>query len=441
MAKGAERRRNPRYVRRKEISTMKKRTFLLAKLVLFMTVCLLPAALFTQENPEGGAVTEDGRKMSQEAHNALLEASRRYETDPDDLAAARQPLIEFLAAPQEGPIPVTLYQMLGQFWYSDKTNDRHTEEANRIYRIGHEAFPEDEVLLYNYAASTYELERFAEAAALFEKCYEQGETHDIRHLSNAAQLYASIEDYVNAKRLYSKMMGMVEVPEKAWLQNLIGICQMQDDMKETEKYIWLALKYYPMETQYWEYLYVICSQKEDLRGAAAALEIESEIHPPDSDREWQRLIDLYNYNDLYLRSAESIQSGLDLLAAESTEVEQQLAVAKAYARGARVDKAVSYLDSAIAKNPNYDLKLKKAAILYDARRNLEALAALEDCIKERSNAYDAYYMKGWIAMDLKDWDTAKDAFTEASNSREEIIRYASEDVLERLAGLEKAKNQ
>jgi tetratricopeptide (TPR) repeat protein len=131
--------------------------------------------------------------------------------------------------------------------------------------------------------------------------------------------------------------------------------------------------------------------------------------------------------------------GLDLLAAESTEEAQQLAIAEAYARGARVDKAVSYLDSVIARNPSHKLRLKKAEILYDARRNQEALAAADECIAAKENAYDAYYIKGWVEWDMKNWGEAEAAFHAASNARDEIIRYNSENALERLALLKKAK--
>jgi len=443
---------------RKKISTMKNRYYikLFAILVVFMAVCLIPATLFAQEGQGQGetAESEDGRKMSREAQEALVESQRRFETNPDDLAAARQPIIDFLKTPVD-PIPITIYQMLGQFWYIDEKNDKHTEEAREIYKIGHEAFPEDDGILLNYAVTTYELantrldqdrtkdanQYFVAAAQLFEKYYEVNEAHDIKYLEYAAAAYYTAENLGEAKRLYVRMIGLVELPEARWLDSLIYICQGQEDSKGAEKYIRLALSHYPMEKKYWRLLANTYIEKEKFADAAAAFEVASRVELPDQRSEWRALIDLYNYLGLPLRSAEAIQDGLDLLAAESTELEQQLAIAEAYDRGARVDKAVSYLDSLIAKNPSYELKLKKATILYDARRNKEALAALDDCIAMKANAYDAYYMKGWIAWDMEDWKMAKRAFGEASNSRDESIRYTSENAIEMLLSLDEAKSK
>jgi predicted Zn-dependent protease len=423
---------------------MKKRYLrkLFATLVIFMAVCSISAPLYAQEGQKEGdaAASDDGRKMSMEAQAALLEAQRRFETNPDDLAAARQPIIDFLKTPVE-PIPDTLYSMIGQFWYLDEKNDKSIEEANKIYKMAHEKFPEDESFLLNYCITTYELERIEEAAPLFEEYYELMAEKDIKYLEYAAQTYYMAENLKEAKRIFVKLLGLSETPKDNWMLQIIGICQAMEDAKEEEKYIRLALDYFPMEKKYWRYLANVYLSKEDYTGGTAAFEIATRVALPEQKTEWRTLIDLYNYLGLPLRSAEGIQMGLDLLAKESSEEEQQLAIADAYARGARVDKAVAYLDSVIAKAPSYELRIKKATILYEARRNEEAIAALDDCIDMKSNAYDAYFMKGWVAWDMKNWKMAKSAFTESSNSRQETIRYTSEDALEMLASLDEAKKK
>lgn len=351
--------------------------------------------------------------------------------------------------------PDTLYQMLGQFWYLDENNDKHVEEANKVYKAAHEAFPDDESFLLNYAITTYELERPGDASPLFEKFYDLSEKKDIKYLEYAAQTALQAENMKESKRLYLRMLGLVdagnveslEKPKDAWMQQIIGICQMQEDAKEEEKYIRLALDYFPMEKRYWKLLANSCLINEEYSPGTAALEIATRIALPDQKSDWTSLIDLYNFVGLPLRSAESLQTGFDLLTEDSTEEkrqrlqkERQLAVADAYVRGARVDKAVAYLDSAIAENPShsYDLKMKKATILYEARRNEEAMAALDECIDANARGYDAYYMKGWVAWDMKDWDTAEEAFESASSSKNDSIRLNSKTAIEMLADLDKA---
>jgi tetratricopeptide (TPR) repeat protein len=409
-----------------------------------MACGLVSTSLLAQDSgeTEDGAATSDGRKMSREAQVALVEAQRRMTTEPDNYASAREPLVQYLVTPQEEPIPETVYMMLGQLYYVDKSDEKNVEEANKIYKTAYAAFPENESFLLNYAVTTYEIDHLSEAAALFEKYYDVSEEKDMQFLENAAGLYFSVEDLKNAKRIFLRMIDLVEVPESGWLQNIIGICQLQENVEETEKYIWLSLKYYPMEKKFWDYLYYVYSAKEDLKGATAAMEIASRIVTPSTGDAWQNLITLYNYLGLYNRSADTLKAGFDLIVEKTGEREEtHLSIADFYARAGKVDNAIAYLDSAIAKNPSYNLKIKKAEILYDARRNEEALAALDDCIAENSRAYDAYYMKGWIAWDMKDWRTAEEAFDVSSSSKDDIIRVNSKNCLDMLADLEVARTK
>ena len=70
---------------------------------------------------------------------ALVEAQRRLETNPDDPAAARQPLVAFVAAPpaampgEANPIPLVMFQMLGQLWYADTKAKNNVEEVTENF--------------------------------------------------------------------------------------------------------------------------------------------------------------------------------------------------------------------------------------------------------------------------------------------------------------------
>ncbi len=433
---------------------MKNRPYikLFVMLFLFMALCLVSTSLYAQESNNQDSKKEEtaadeGRKMTREAQEALLEAQRRYQTAPDDLASARQPLIDYLATPQaqEETPPQMLYEMLGQFWYNDDKADKHMEEARKIYKAGYEAYPEDDNLLLDYAVTSFASDKPAEAAPLFEKYYEQNQAHDIKYLEYAGGAYYSANNFKEAKRVYVKMIGLATKDQlkPAWFDSLIYICEAMEDSAESEKYIKLALDHYPMEKKYWKLWANARYQKEDLKAATACYEIGARVEKPTDKTEWRTLIDLYNYLGLPLRSAKSIQMGMDLLAKEkdSSVEKQELAVADAYARALRVDKAVAYLDSVIAKTPTYDLKLKKATILYNARRNKEAMAALDDCIAMDKKAYSAYFMKGMVAWDMKEWKIAEDAFDNASSAKDDTIRLNSKDALDMLADLDKAKNE
>jgi tetratricopeptide (TPR) repeat protein len=436
---------------------MRKKSFakLFAASAFCMVFCLIllgtSTNLFAQRaakdsEANGEDQNQDrGRRMSRAAQEALVEAQRRLNTNPEDFAAARQPLLDFMASSPEAmpdetnPIPLVMYQMLGQLWYTDQNSKNHVDEARKIYKEGHEAYPDDEMLLLNYAVTTYELEKFLDAAPLFEKFYEVSAKHEVKYLSYAAAAYYSGEDLKSAKRVFVRMINSVETPESTWLESVISICNEQQDIKETDKYIGLALKYYPMEQKYWNLMGNSFLNKEDYRGAASAFEIASRVQTPDKGSQWKSLIDLYNYLGLPLRTAETIQDGFKLLVKSGQEDDEYALVAEAYARGERIDKAISYLDGIIAKNGSAKLMLKKGKILFDAGRSKEAIAALDECVAKDPKAWDAYYMKGWACWDLKDWKGAKEAFDKALSSKD--YRAQAQDAIDMIASLDEAKSK
>ena len=67
------------------------------------------------------------------------------------------------------------------------------------------------------------------------------------------------------------------------------------------------------------------------------------------------------------------------------------------------------------------------------------MAVLDECIAMDAKAWDAYYLKGWVAWDLKDWETAKKAFDKATNSKDH--RPVAQDALDMLASLDEAKSK
>lgn len=99
------------------------------------------------------------RKLTRDAQAAIVEARRQYETHPEDLAAARAPLIRFLQTQPSDSVPPTVYEMLGRFWLLDEANENHIQEANEVYAEGAKRFPDNEKLLLNYGVTSQALEQ------------------------------------------------------------------------------------------------------------------------------------------------------------------------------------------------------------------------------------------------------------------------------------------
>lgn len=402
---------------------------------LLIIACLLFLTLSDRTMAQETGPTE-GRKISRQAQLALVEANRRYATNPDDLKAVRQPLLDYLSAPQTDPVPLVMYQMLGQFWYVDDKAANRLAESQKVFAAGHTAYPDDESLLRNYAVTTYELGHAGKAAPLFEKYYKVSKAHDIKYLSYAAAAFYADANLTEAKRVFLKMINLVKKPESKWLESVIAICMEQKAPKDALKYIERALDIYPMEKKYWDLMANIYLEQSDYSGAAGAFEIGTWVKPPHKENEWKNLIDLYNYLNLPLRSAKSIQKGL---VKSGDKTEPSIMVADAYARGMRVDEAIAYIDAAPSKGANLQLLLKKGRILLEARRNQAAIAVFDECLSMNPKAWEAYLMKGWAAWDLKDWKTAKRAFTKALSSK--AYKDQARDALEMLASLDEARSK
>jgi tetratricopeptide (TPR) repeat protein len=188
--------------------------------------------------------------------------------------------------------------------------------------------------------------------------------------------------------------------------------------------------------KYWELLASIRLDNANYTGAASALEIGYTIDPPEERNQWTNLLELYTYLRVPLRTAKSLKTLMEKNAATD---EDYIRIAQAYADTFRVDNAVSFLDSVISKNPSKDLLFEKAKILYDARRNKEAIKALDECLEvDPDNGY-AHILKGFAAWDMGDWEKMKEAFTMAKNFSEYNLQ--ARDALAVVEDLERARSK
>jgi tetratricopeptide (TPR) repeat protein len=321
--------------------------------------------------------------------------------------------------------------MLATCWYLDD----NPEEARKVYEKGYAAYPENEDMLYNYAAVSYELEDFIKAGQLFEELYDVKKEKDLEMLYQAAVCYYTAEELEEAVRIFEKMIDLSEEPESSWFETIISIYIEEGDNDKAEEYVLRALDIFPLMRKYWELLAGIRLDKSNYRGAASALEIGFTIEPPEERNQWTNLLDLYNYLRVPLRTAKSLETLMKMNAA--TE-EDYIRIAQAYEATFRVDKAVSFLESVISKNPSKKLLFEKARILYDARRNKEAIEVLDEYVKaDPDNGY-AYILKGFAAWDMEDWKKMKEAFTMAQNFSE--YKLQAREALAVVEDLERAKS-
>lgn len=390
----------------------------------------LPLQCQEKETPE------EKPRITREAQMAMVEAQRSIEKD--DFATARTPILDFMALEKTKPeytpqtIPDQMYIMLAYCWY----NDGKLAEATEVYGDAHKAYPENTDILTYYSVMLYESEKFSQSAPMLERVYEEREKKEIKYLNYASQAYYLAEELEDAKRVKKRMIAISENPESSWYDFLISICFDEENIDEAETYLYQALDRFPMEMKYWKWLGNIRIEREDYAGLVSAYEIGYTVEPPKTEKDWKSLIDLYRSMNVTSRAIKSLRESLKN---KNIEEEDHLFIANSYAKLMKIDEAVSYLDSVIAKKPSTNLLLEKGRILYNARRNEEAIKAFDELIAFDTKVGEAYMMKGNAAWDLKDWDTAKDAFRKGRGFAE--FRPQATNLLDFIDSIEEAKNK
>ena len=383
---------------------------------------------------------EEKPKLTREAQLAMVAAQRAIEKDKD-YAAARKFITDYLASKPE-VVPAEAYLMLGYYWYSDDTDKAkqkdHLKEAMKVFKEGSEKYPDNFDLLQYYAATLYELEDFAKAAPMMEKVYEASKKKEIRYLEAASGAYYQVKKFEDAKRVIRKMIGLTDKPKENWYNMLYSILIEQEKLDEAQKVIFEALDRFPLNTNYWQSLSVLRQEKNDFYGMTGAYEIKNYIKPPEKPSQWKETINLYRSVNVPLRVARTIE--MEIKGKNATE-DEYLKLADAYAKAMKTDEAIKVLDAAIAKKPSSSaLLLKKAEIIYSARRNKDAIKACDDLIAVNPKEGDgkAYYMKGNAAWDLQDWDTMEKAFEKAQDFK--TYRAFAKNALAYIQSLDEAKS-
>ncbi len=349
-------------------------------------------------------------KLTTEARLSIFKAQTAMSEEKPEEALA---ILDKYLATQPPVVPPAVYELYAYIWLEKKDN----EKALKYFKIMYEAEPDNAKVLKNLASLTFQVERYAEAAALFEKLYEIEEVTTLGgSLPYAAQAYMMAEDLVNSKRLFKKLVGLPGRIEAKWYEVLINICLEQDEMKEAEQYIIDLLRINPVQARYWKHLAQIRINREEWQAATSDLEISHRVEAPHSLNEWMTLGDLYRT----AVNAPLMGARCYIEAYKENSVEKgYISISRTYQTAYRYDDAVKTLNEGIRKNPaSTALLLEKGRVLYDARRYTEAIAALEECLKIDPRSGDAYFQIGLSAWTLKEWDRARTAFVQAKRLSE-----------------------
>jgi tetratricopeptide (TPR) repeat protein len=191
--------------------------------------------------------------------------------------------------------------------------------------------------------------------------------------------------------------------------------------KQAERQLQDLLHDCPGNADLWRMLAHIRSEQDDLLGAASALELACDIGHAGA-KEWRDLASMYAAAGVPLMAVRAMRKGIG----SSPEPEHCWRMGRLYADALRTDKALKWMNKALASKNNPDWLLAKAQMLY-AHQHYDhcrkaAIAAAESHPDVRGKAW---MLAGYAAWQKQDWQAAKKAFVLAEKIQETASRAAA----------------
>jgi tetratricopeptide (TPR) repeat protein len=313
------------------------------------------------------------------------------------------------------------YLVLGNCLYRQKK----LEQARRFYGEGLERSPEHAMLHSNFAAASYGLKRYGEAAAHFRKAYRCQKEPDSKHLYRAGVAYFQAERYVECESAMEELLRVAEGKKPHWVEILTYAYMRQDKWDKAERTLMGLLRQKPARRKYWKLLASVHLQRKKYREAAPALEIAYTIRPPDPSG-WKELGTIYAYVGAPLEAAKTLRKAYG----NPLKPEECQEIARLYARGFRYGKAISFLDRALEGAPSAKLYMEQGRLCYRAERFGMARDAFRRAAESDPERGEAYLWMGFAACQLSDWDLAHKAFAKAKTfaETEDQARYGLQSV-------------
>ncbi len=377
------------------------------KTIRFFTAVVLASALVAGGSllPNRAEAKEKPRRLSPATRAALVKSQEAL--NQDQYEKARQILSAYLKD-HARQAPADVYWLFGNTWFLED----NLEQACMAYRKGMARFPENASLHQNYAVASYLRKDYAEAGDHFVRAFElESPKPDISLLFKGGSAYYNAKNYVRAKQVLNRLIRTADTVKPQWRKLLVYSHVSLEKWRAAETALAPLLEETPRQPEYWKLLAKLHLNQNNYRDAAAALQISYEIDSPEASS-WANLADMYLYLNAPLKAGRCIAKGYG----EDLSLEQCERMARAYARALRYDKAVDYINKAIAKEPSAERYKLRARFYYKDRRFADSLASFEKATQYAPGDDWARLMLGFCAMELDNWELARQAFSGAAKS-------------------------
>ncbi len=369
----------------------------------FLRIMMLVTFLFLWCLPVGASSPSP---LPRDAHKALYKAQLAFvEGRYDDTVKV---LEKYLLKKPEAP-PVEVFLLLGNAWY--QLEDYRS--AGNVYAEGLRFHPENVSLHLNFAVSSYYVEDFVDSGNSFLKAYElqkrTGEAQEPDLLYKAASAYYSGRAFTQVESTLAMLMETKETPKAEWLKLLVHTYVQMEDWEKADGSLSQFMPHVRDRADYWKLLAQIKIRRQSYEEAAAALEVAYRLDPPELTN-WKDLSDLYRYLNAPLRAVESLNKAHR----GAVSAEEHEKIASLLARAFRYEEAMHHIRTAVEVQPNAERHFIEGKYHYLNRDYEKAVESLQHSLELDPNQGKAYLLVGFSATELKNWELARKAFTEAT---------------------------
>lgn len=296
------------------------------------------------------------------------------------------------------------YLILGNCYYQQEDYSK----AGQAYKKGLRKEGANPSLALNLAMALYYQGNYNRAGKFFEKAFDLKKKKDLQLLYQAAVAYYQAENFKDTERTLSKLKKVSQDFKPEWMQLLVHVCIEQKKWNKAEEYLRTYLRHRPEQDQYWKLLAQVYLSKQDYQQAANALQISYQLNPPE-DQGWKELSDLYAYLNAPLRAAHAWEK----IGFEDFDSKGYLHLSRLYAQAYRYNKALKYIDKAIAKTSRDSLIIEKGQLCYRAGKYRQALKVFQKAKQLGKNKGETFLWLGYTHWQLEEWPQAREAFVRA----------------------------
>lgn len=280
---------------------------------------------------------------------------------------------------------------------------------------------------YNVAQLYAAIEEYGKAAKVYEAWLAKAESPSESAHVFAATVYAQLKKYDKAIFNIRKAIGMSEKPQESWYQLLLAMLYETKQYKASAELLEKMIALFPEKKQYWSQLAGVYFTLKQDRKSLAVTELANKRGFLTEEKELENLVDLYLYLRIPYKAAalleEEIASGR--IPRDRKRLEK---LGEAWIMAKENDRAMRALLEAAALENDGMLYMKTAQLLAEKERWGEVLSAVQKAIAAGGlkKPGEAYLFEGMAYYEKKQYEKARSSFEKSrkyTDSKEQALNW------------------